>query len=29
MNQRMNLNVGGGGGVARYVAGSYNRDNGI
>lgn len=30
MNQRMNLNVSGGGGVARYyVAGSYNRDNGI
>lgn len=30
MNQRVNLNVSGGGGVARYyVAGSYNRDNGI
>lgn len=30
MNQRMNLNVSGGGGVARYyVAGSFNRDNGI
>lgn len=30
MNQRINLNVGGGGGVARYyVAGSFNRDNGI
>jgi len=30
MNQRVNLNVSGGGGVARYyVAGSFNRDNGI
>lgn len=30
MNQRANLNVSGGGGVARYyVAGSFNRDNGI
>lgn len=30
MNQRFNLNVSGGGGVARYyVAGSYNRDNGL
>ena len=30
MNQRMNLNVSGGGGVARYyVAGSFNRDNGM
>lgn len=30
MNQRANLSVSGGGGVARYyVAGSYNRDNGI
>lgn len=30
MNQRSNLNVSGGGGVARYyVAGSFNRDNGI
>lgn len=30
MNQRFNLNVSGGGGVARYyVAGSFNRDNGI
>ncbi|MDR2036746.1 MAG: TonB-dependent receptor, partial [Bacteroidales bacterium] len=30
MNQRANLSVGGGGGVARYyVSGSYNRDNGI
>jgi TonB-linked SusC/RagA family outer membrane protein len=30
MNQRVNLNVGGGGTVARYyVAGSYNKDNGI
>jgi TonB-linked SusC/RagA family outer membrane protein len=30
MNQRANMNVSGGGGVARYyVAGSYNRDNGI
>lgn len=30
MNQRMNLNVSGGGGVARYfVSGSFNKDNGI
>ena len=30
MNQRSNVNVSGGGGVARYyVAGSFNRDNGI
>lgn len=30
MNQRVNLNVSGGGTVARYyVAGSFNRDNGI
>ena len=30
MNQRVNLSVSGGGGVARYyVAGSFNRDNGI
>jgi TonB-linked SusC/RagA family outer membrane protein len=30
MNQRANLNISGGGGVARYyVAGSFNRDNGI
>lgn len=30
MNRRMNLNVSGGGGVARYfVSGSYNKDNGI
>lgn len=30
MNQRANMNISGGGGVARYyVAGSYNRDNGI
>lgn len=30
INQRVNLNVSGGGGVARYyVAGSFNRDNGI
>ncbi|MCL3780687.1 TonB-dependent receptor [Prolixibacteraceae bacterium JC049] len=30
MNQRFNLNISGGGKVARYyVAGSYNRDNGI
>ena len=30
MNQRANLSVSGGGGVARYyVAGSFNRDNGI
>jgi TonB-linked SusC/RagA family outer membrane protein len=30
MNQRINLNVSGGGGVARYfVSGSYNKDNGI
>lgn len=30
MNQRSNLNISGGGGVARYyVAGSFNRDNGI
>jgi TonB-linked outer membrane protein, SusC/RagA family/TonB-dependent outer membrane receptor, SusC/RagA subfamily, signature region len=30
MNQRANLSVSGGGGVAHYyVAGSYNRDNGI
>jgi TonB-linked SusC/RagA family outer membrane protein len=30
MNQRANLSISGGGGVARYyVAGSYNRDNGI
>jgi len=30
MNQRANLSVGGGGTVARYyVAGSYNRDNGM
>lgn len=30
MNQRVNLNISGGGGVARYyVAGSFNRDNGI
>ncbi|GAA4318306.1 TonB-dependent receptor [Compostibacter hankyongensis] len=30
MNQRFNLSVSGGGGVARYyVAGSYNRDNGL
>ncbi|SEW51856.1 SusC/RagA family TonB-linked outer membrane protein [Chitinophaga arvensicola] len=30
MNQRVNLNVSGGGGVARYyVAGSFNKDNGI
>jgi len=30
MNQRFNMNVSGGGGVARYyVAGSFNRDNGI
>jgi TonB-linked SusC/RagA family outer membrane protein len=30
MNQRFNLNISGGGGVARYyVAGSYNRDNGL
>ena len=29
-NQRMNLNVSGGGGVARYfVSGSYDKDNGI
>ncbi|MBE8721236.1 TonB-dependent receptor [Sphingobacterium pedocola] len=29
-NQRVNLNVSGGGGVARYfVSGSFNRDNGI
>lgn len=30
VNQRFNLSVSGGGGVARYyVAGSYNRDNGL
>ncbi|MBE8721990.1 SusC/RagA family TonB-linked outer membrane protein [Sphingobacterium pedocola] len=30
MNQRMNLNVSGGGGVARYfVSGTLNRDNGV
>jgi TonB-linked SusC/RagA family outer membrane protein len=30
MNQRANMSVSGGGGVARYyVSGSYNRDNGI
>lgn len=30
MNQRVNLNISGGGGVARYFAsGSYNRDNGL
>ena len=30
MNQRLNLNVSGGGGVARYfISGSYNKDNGI
>lgn len=30
MNQRSNLNISGGGGVARYyVAGSFNHDNGI
>jgi TonB-linked SusC/RagA family outer membrane protein len=30
MNQRANLNVSGGGGVARYfIAGSFNQDNGI
>lgn len=30
MNRRMNLNVSGGGGVARYyVAGSFNQDNGL
>lgn len=30
MNQRVNLNVSGGGGVARYyVAGSFSKDNGI
>jgi TonB-linked SusC/RagA family outer membrane protein len=30
LNQRYNLNVSGGGGVARYfVSGSYNKDNGI
>jgi TonB-linked SusC/RagA family outer membrane protein len=30
MNQRANMNISGGGGVARYyVAGSFNRDNGI
>jgi TonB-linked SusC/RagA family outer membrane protein len=30
MNQRVNLNVSGGGGVARYyVAGSFNQDNGM
>ncbi|MGV8879171.1 MAG: TonB-dependent receptor [Sphingobacteriaceae bacterium] len=30
LNQRLNLNVSGGGGVARYfVSGSYNKDNGI
>jgi TonB-linked SusC/RagA family outer membrane protein len=30
MNQRLNLSVSGGGGVARYfVSGAYNRDNGL
>ena len=30
MNQRMNLNVSGGGGVARYfISGSFDKDNGI
>jgi TonB-linked SusC/RagA family outer membrane protein len=30
MNRRMNLNISGGGGVARYyVAGSFNQDNGL
>ncbi len=30
LNQRLNLNVSGGGGVARYyISGSYNKDNGI
>lgn len=30
MNQRANLNVSGGGGVARYfIAGSFNQDNGV
>ena len=30
MNQRANINISGGGGVARYyVAGSFNRDNGM
>ncbi|HWK58547.1 MAG TPA: TonB-dependent receptor [Parapedobacter sp.] len=30
MNQRMNLNVSGGGGVAQYfVSGTFNRDNGV
>jgi len=30
MNQRVNLNISGGGGIARYyLAGSFNRDNGM